>query len=292
MVAPPRAFPPALDAPGLRLSMAELMALRPPPRSPRQRPASRRPGASPARSAGQGMDLREIRAFAEGDDLRRIDPAATARTGQLHVRSFHEDRDDSTLLIADFRSPMLWGTGAAPGAALRSVRAGRLLARLGWRAMARGGSVGLMLIGGEAPVVLAAGTGSGQMQAVCAALAQGHDRALLAQARGRAAMPDLAPALIRAARIAPLGARVHLVTAAETLAGADPALSRLSQGRRLQLHLILDPAESGPPPQALAVSDGSHSRFGRLTPFDAQPLLAHLRRLGAEPELVCADDAG
>lgn len=288
MVVPPAVLPPALDAPGLRLSVAELMALRPPPRSPRQRPASRRPGAIPARIAGHGMDLREIRAFAEGDDLRRIDPSATARTGQLHVRSFHEDRDDSTLLIADFRPPMLWGAGEA----LRSVRAGRLLARLGWRAMARGGSVGLMLLAGEAPVVLAAGTGSGQMQAVCTALAQGHDRALLAQTRGRPAMTELAPALIRAARIAPSGSRVHLATATETLAGADPALSRLAHGRRLQLHLILDPAESDPPPQALAVSDGSHSRFGRLTPIDTQSVLAHLRRLGAEPELVSADDAG
>lgn len=288
MVAPPVALPPALDAPGLRLTLAELMALRPPPRSPRQRPASRRPGAIPARIAGQGMDLREIRAFAEGDDLRRIDPSATARTGQLHVRSFHEDRDDSTLLIADFRPPMLWGTGAA----LRSVRAGRLLARLGWRAMARGGSVGLMLLAGEAPVVLAPATGSGQMQAVCAALQQGHDRALLAQLRGRPAMADLAPALIRAARIAPSGARVHLATAVETLVGADPALARLGHGRRLQLHLILDPAESAPPPQDLAVSDGHTSRLGRLMPVETQALLAHLRRLGTEPELVCADDAG
>lgn len=148
-----------------------------------------------------------------------------------------------------------------------------------------------MLLAGEAPVVLAAGTGSGQMQAVCAALAQGHDRALLAQARGRSVASDLAPALIRAARIAPSGSRVHLATAVDALAGADAALSRLAHGRRLQLHLILDPAEADPPPQALAVSDGSHSRFGRLTPVETHSVLAHLRRLGTEPELVSADDA-
>ncbi|MTH35290.1 DUF58 domain-containing protein [Paracoccus limosus] len=283
-------LPAALDAPGLRLTLTELMALRPPPRSPRQRPASRRPGAIAARVAGQGMDLREIRAFAEGDDLRRVDPSATARTGQLHVRSFHEDRDDSTLLIADFRGPLLWGTQGA----LRSVRAGRLLARLGWRALARGGSVGLMLLGREAPLVLAPGGGSGQMHSVCTALARGHDLALLAQARaqGAAHPADLAPALLRAARVAPMGARVHLATGIEALTGADAALSRLAQGRRLQIHLLMDRAEADPAPVALAVSDGTHSRFGRLSPVAVQPLLAHLRGLGAHPELVAPDDAG
>lgn len=138
MVGTPAILPPALDAPGLRLSVAELMALRPPPRSPRQRPASRRPGAIPARIAGQGMDLREIRAFAEGDDLRRIDPSATARTGQVHVRSFHEDRDDSTLLIADFRRRCF---GARVRRCARSGRGGCLRGWAGgrWRGAARSG---------------------------------------------------------------------------------------------------------------------------------------------------------
>lgn len=283
-------LPPALDRPGLRLTLPELMALRPPPRSPRQRPASRRPGAIAARVAGQGMDLREIRAFAEGDDLRRIDPAATARTGQLHVRSFHEDRDDSTLLIADFRPAMLWGTGTA----LRSVRAGRHLAALGWRATQRGGSVGVLVMGAGAPVALAPASGVAQMQAVCTAMARGHDAALTgcAAAGVPAQGPALAPVLAQAMRLVAAGSRIHLATGPEGLGGADAAMRRLAQGRRLQLHLLLDPAEQAPGALALAVTDGAQSRFGRLTAFDPQPLLQHLRGLGAHPELVSPDDAG
>ncbi|WJS87084.1 DUF58 domain-containing protein [Paracoccus sp. TOH] len=277
----------ALDRTGLRLTAAELMALRPPARTARPRPASRRPGAIPARIAGQGMDLREIRAFADGDDPRRIDPAATARTGHLHVRSFHEDRDDSTLLIADFRRPMLWGTGAA----LRSVRAARHLAVLGWRAVARGGSLGLLVAGDEAPASLAPATGSAQMQAVAGLLARCHDAALLRTAAGHDPTP-LAPVLARALRLVPAGGRVHLATGPDGLLGTEAALTRLAQGRRVEIHLLLDPLETAPPRPALAVSDGAASRFGRLAPFDPQPLLAHLRQLGASPHLVPPDDAG
>ncbi|GEK69692.1 DUF58 domain-containing protein [Paracoccus denitrificans] len=276
----------ALDHPGLRLTAAELIALRPPPRAGRHRPASRRPGAVPARVAGQGMDLREIRAFAEGDDLRRIDPGATARTGQLHVRSFHEDRDDTTLLIADFRHAMLWGTGSA----LRSVRAARWLARIGWQAVARGASVALMAVGDGVPALLGAGTGAAQMQALASLMARAHDAALdLCPHRA-----DLAPALAQARRMVPPGGQVHLATGPDGLAGAgaDAALSRLARGRRMRVHLILDPAETVPPDTALSVSNGHATRHGRLSSLDPLPLIAHLRGLGAEAETVMPDDTG
>lgn len=270
----------ALDRPGLRLTAAELIALRPPLRSARARPASRRPGAIPARTAGQGMDLREIRAFSDGDDIRRIDPAATARTGQLHVRSFHEDRDDTTLLVADFRHAMLWGTGEA----LRSVRAARHLARLGWEAVARGGSVGLLVATDDGPASLQPNTGAAQMQALAVMLAARHDAAL--GRRGKAV--PLAPVIAQAQRIAPPGSRVHLATGPDGLEGTDAALARLARGRSVAVHLILDPAESAPPGRVLSVSAGGAARRGLLGPHDPAPQLAALRSLGIEPHAVAS----
>ncbi len=171
----------ALDAPGIRLTAAELLALREGvPRTGRHRPASRRPGALPAKAAGAGMDLREIRAFAEGDDARRIDPAATARTGLPHIRSFHEDRDDTLLLIADFRPSMLWGTGET----LRSVRAARALARRGWQAVARGASLAAISVDAAGVAVIPLGGGVPQMSRISHMLAGRHDQAL--DARGEA----------------------------------------------------------------------------------------------------------
>lgn len=292
----------ALDHPGLRLTAAELIALRPVPHASRHRPASRRPGAIPARVAGQGMDLREIRAFSEGDDLRRIDPAATARTGQLHVRSFHEDRDDTTLLIADFREAMLWGTGSA----LRSVRCARWLAQFGWQAISRGGSVAVMALGDEGPVVVGAGTGAMQMQTIATLLAQSHDAALrrktgpgrhakpvapnLGADFGSDLTPTLTPALAQAVRLVPAGGQVHLATGPDGLERVESALARLAKGRKLWVHLILDPAEVTPPPQALSVSDGQRTRYGRLTAYDPLPLMTRLRGLGAEAVIVSPDD--
>ncbi len=284
-------MPAALDQPGLRLTAAELIALRPAPHSSRQRPASRRPGAIPARVAGQGMDLREIRAFAEGDDLRRIDPAATARTGQLHVRSFHEDRDDTTLLIADFRHAMLWGTGAA----LRSVRGARWLAQIGWQAVARGGSVAVLAAGDEGPNQLGAGLGAAQMQSVAALLARAHDSALL-RASGHprpaaSAEPDLGPVLAQALRLTPPGGQIHLATGPDGLVGADPVLARLAKGRALAVHLILDPAETAPPTAAVTLRQGGRTRHGRLSAYDPLPLLSRLRALGVSAFPVQPDAA-
>src|SRR5690606_41128872 len=66
-----------------------------------------RPGNTATRRRGQGHEIRELRPFAEGDDPRHIDAAATARTGVPQLRSFHEDRENNLMLIADFRRPML-----------------------------------------------------------------------------------------------------------------------------------------------------------------------------------------
>lgn len=271
----------ALDHPGLRLVAGEMLALRSEiPSIARHRPATRRPGALPASPPGAGMDLRELRAWVEGDDPRRIDPSATARTGIPHIRSFHEDRDDTTLLIADFRAPMLWGTGAA----LRSVRAGLYLARLGWQATMRGGNVGALALTDAGLAAIAAGQGDRQMAAIARMLAGEHDLAL---SRPPPAGKGLAALAGRAARMVPPGSRLHLATWPQGIGAADaPALARLARRRRLMISLIVDPAESDPPARALAVTDGHAFRLGRLHALELAADLARLRALGAGIEQV------
>ncbi|WP_346898156.1 DUF58 domain-containing protein [uncultured Roseibium sp.] len=274
----------ALDHPGIRLTAEELLALRD-TRAPRNghRPATRRPGAVPARLPGAGMDLREIRAFAEGDDTRRIDPAATARTGLPHVRSFHEDRDDTTLLIADFRPAMLWGTGPA----LRSVRAARCLARHGWEAVARGASVAGMTITSSGISVLPGRTGAQQLSAVAQMFAHEHDRAL---EQSDSSPTSLATALVCAVRLAPAGAQVWLATDTQGVAPEDePALGRLARRRRVMLLCPLDPIEVSPPSRALSVRSGTSGRMARLRPFDPTLLSARMRTLNVTLEAVCDD---
>lgn len=274
-----------LDHPGIRLTAAELLALRDSQHPANgHRPATRRPGAVPARLPGAGMDLREIRAFAEGDDTRRIDPAATARTGLPHVRSFHEDRDDTTLLIADFRPAMLWGTGPA----LRSVRAARCLARHGWDAVARGASVGAMTITFAGISALPARTGVQQLNAIAQMFAHEHDRALDQPDGGPS---SLATALVRAARLAPAGTQVWLATDSQGVGSEDePALGRLARRRRVTLLCPLDPIEESPPSIALPVRSGTSRRMARLRSFDPEPLRTRMRSLNVTLKVV-PDDA-
>ena len=217
------------------------------------------------------MDLREIRAYVAGDDPRRLDPAATARTGHPHIRSLHEDRDDTILLLADFRAPMLWGTGAA----LRSVRAARHLMQVGWRVAGRGGSVAALMASArlaETP----GGSGDGPMAALCHALARQHDQALAAPGHA-----PLSEALARAMRLSPSGGRVLVATCLDGLVGTDAALAALARRRSLTLALMLDESEMQPPRGPLGVSDGHHTSIARLSAPDRTADLARLRALGA-----------
>ena len=266
--------------PGIRLTAAELLALRDEGPAPnRHRPATRKPGAMPARMEGAGMDLREIRAYVAGDDPRRIDPAATARTGHPHIRSLHEDRDDTTLLIADFRAPMLWGTGTA----LRSVRGAYDLARAGWQAVLRGGSVAALTVTGDGLAELPGAAGDRHMAGIANLLALQHDRALHDGASRNPGRPSLAEALAHAARLAPAGGRVLLTTAPGEWREAETALSRLARRRVVTITLMLDEIECTAPRGVLAVSDGRASRLARLAVPDLTQECTRLRAIRTRP---------
>ncbi|SNT68618.1 DUF58 domain-containing protein [Paracoccus seriniphilus] len=266
------------DGPGIRISRAELLALRDDPDTGgRMRPATRRPGAVAGRNQGSGMDLREIRAYVPGDDPRRLDPAATARTGHPHIRSLHEDRDDITLLLADYRAAMIWGTATD----LRSVRAARFLARAGWQAARRGGSTSAVTVSAAGVAHLAPATGDRQMADIAELLAHQHDRALT-----ESAMPDLGEALALAARLVPAGGRVTLATCPGGWRSAEAGLARLARKRRVTVALILDESETAPPKGVFAISNGTTSHFARLTPPELSAESARLTALGVRVQEV------
>ncbi|MDQ0513482.1 DUF58 domain-containing protein [Ancylobacter amanitiformis] len=228
------------------------------------------------------MDLREIRTFAEGDDARRIDPSATARTGIAHIRTFHEDRDDTLLLIVDFRPPMLWGTGAS----LRSVRAARLAARRGWKAVLRGASLAAISVNEEGVAAVPLAGGVPQMVRISHMLASRHDRAL----RGAGGAPSLEEALVRAARLSPPGGDVLIATGPDGLAPEDePALARLARRRQVRVLLPLDMIETAPPECALPIQAGALACLAQLRPFDRAALAQRLRPLNVSLEVVDHD---
>jgi uncharacterized protein (DUF58 family) len=230
--------------PGVTVEAAALMAL-----GARARAApgalAERPGISPTRKRGQGHAIREIRPFAEGDDPRHLDAAATARSGSLQVRSFQEDRERTVLLIADFRRPMLWGTRTR----LRSVAAAEALALAGWQAVHGAGAAGVVASTDAGTLVERPRPREAGMARVAGCLARAHALALASVA---VPVRPLAPELARAARLGPRGAAVVLATGLDAPGdGLDAALAALARRGPLRVLLVEDPFETAPPPAAL-----------------------------------------
>lgn len=228
-----------------------------------------RPGTTATRKRGQGHEIREIRPFVQGDDPRHIDAAATARAGAPHVRSFHEDRERTLALIADFRSPMLWGTAGC----LRSVAAARVLATAGWQAALHGGSVGCVVLTDAGPEVQVPRPRHRGMASLSGCLARTHAAALVAARAGRTDRP-LAPDLMRAARQLPRGAGIVLATGLDDPGeGLDAALAALAARGPLRLILIEDRFETAPSARPLpCVGPGGprHADFSRLSAARAE----------------------
>ncbi len=60
--------------------------------------------------SGKGLEFDRIREYTYGDDAKRIDWKALARTGELHTRSFKEERHFDIVIVVDVSNSMLLGT--------------------------------------------------------------------------------------------------------------------------------------------------------------------------------------
>src|SRR3954451_20256767 len=106
------------------------------------------PGDRRAGGVRAATELAQLRPYEIGDDVRQLDAAATARTGEPHVRLHVPERTLTTWLVVDLSPSMAFGTAdrlkydVAEGAAL-------VLSRL---AVRRAGSVGLITFGAGKPL--------------------------------------------------------------------------------------------------------------------------------------------
>ncbi|MBP1181267.1 uncharacterized protein (DUF58 family) [Methylobacterium sp. PvR107] len=240
---------------GIHLSGEALMGLRHLARrgsAPATRTLAGLPGGIVTRRRGRGSEPEDVRLWSEGDDRRFIDRNATARTGQLHVRTHHDERDRAVVLLADFRSSMLFGTRRA----LRSVAAAEALALLGWRVAADGGRVGLAVASAGAPTVLRPAGGERAMIAVTGALAQAHADALGAES---GAEPPLEATLGLARSLLPAGGHLVIASALDDPGpGFDELLTLLAERIAIRLILVSDAFERTRPPgyYPFALADG------------------------------------
>jgi uncharacterized protein (DUF58 family) len=59
---------------------------------------------------GQGMEFAEVREYQPGDDIRSIDWNVSARFGHPFVKVFHEEREQTVILMLDLSGSHLFGT--------------------------------------------------------------------------------------------------------------------------------------------------------------------------------------
>lgn len=59
---------------------------------------------------GVGLEFEEVRPYQEGDDERHIDWNVTARTGQVHIKRFIEERELSLFLLVDVSPSVYFGS--------------------------------------------------------------------------------------------------------------------------------------------------------------------------------------
>jgi len=99
---------------------------------------------------GSGTELAMMRPYVAGDDVRRIDWAATARTGEPHVRVDLAERVLVTWLVLDTSVSMQFGTADRRKA---DVAEGVAVA-IGHLSTRRGNRLGVVTFGGDEPLAI------------------------------------------------------------------------------------------------------------------------------------------
>ena len=108
------------------------------------------PGERRAPGVGSGTELAQLRPYEPGDDPRRIDPAASARTGIPHVRQHVPERALTTWIVLDLSASMAFGTGLR----LKSDVAEGAASTVAQLAVRRGGRVAVVTAGAPASTTL------------------------------------------------------------------------------------------------------------------------------------------
>jgi uncharacterized protein (DUF58 family) len=118
---------------------------------------------------GSGTELAQLRPYQPGDDVRQLDPSATARTGVPHVREHVPERMLTVWLAVDLSASMAFGTAER----LKSDVVEGVVDVVGTLAVRRGGKVGMLTFGAPVTRLLPPRGGRGARVGLQRALSEG-----------------------------------------------------------------------------------------------------------------------
>ena len=199
-------------------------------------------GVHRSRRLGGGSEFSEYRAYAPGDDLRRLDWRVLGRTDRHVVKQFESDRRTGVQLLLDRSGSMAFGTTAdhpttpwgVPWPASKWDAARTLALGLAFVYLRQGDRAGLTVVDGEGPVRLPPRGGRAQ-------LAELARRVVSRDPSGAAALSEQVDDLLIRSR------RSVVVVISDLLAeteGWQRALAvHTARGREAWVIHVVDPAE-------------------------------------------------
>ncbi|HSD80930.1 MAG TPA: DUF58 domain-containing protein [Solirubrobacteraceae bacterium] len=244
------------------------------------------PGDHRGAGVGQGTELAQIRPYEPGDDVRHIDPAASARTAVAHVRRHVPERALTTWLVLDVSPSMAFGTAVRLKSDVAEGVTG-VIARL---AVRRGGRIAVLTCGAPRPRLLPPRGGRRALVAAWRLAAEG------VAPDGHADERALAGALLRVRRLAREPGLVVIVSdfrqdgwarALRSVAARHSILAvEISDPRERELpdagQLVLVDPESGRLVEADTASGRLRERFAAAEARRRAAMAEALRGAGAE----------
>ncbi|MBO9532749.1 MAG: DUF58 domain-containing protein [Solirubrobacteraceae bacterium] len=276
LVAPPGRQGPG-PTPGAAVAALDLAIAR--------RTAGRLPGEHLSYGVGLGTELAQIRPYSVGDDLRQIDPAASARTNELHVRQQMPERSLTTWVLLDVSPSMAFGTAER----LKSDVADGVTTVVSRLSTRRGGRIGVVRWGAGKEVVIPPRSGRRALGAIDRLIDEGvaadgtRAEGDLAHGIGRLGLLARLPGLVVVVSdfrdeshwIRPLGllAQRHRVVAAEI---SDPREEQLPDAGTI---LVRDP-ESGAEVELNTSSPELRAAYANAAAQRRNQMAAQFKRLG------------
>jgi uncharacterized protein (DUF58 family) len=241
----------------------------------RRRQASPLRGERRSRAIGSSPEFVEHRAYAVGDDLRRVDWNLYGRTNQLFVKQFEDERALPVHILVDVSRSMDFGEPNKLGFA-RQV--GGALGYIGLSGSAR---VAVGLLGDGAELIFGPGVGRARGPALVAAL----------DSVGPRSQTDLGRAVTAYTRRQPLGGLTVLISDLLSPTWSDAIRGLLGPGCEAVVLHVLAPEELDPAPaEEVRLVDRETGRTVDVR-LDRPALDRYLRRLGdwcAAVEAFCS----
>jgi uncharacterized protein (DUF58 family) len=196
------------------------------------------PGDRRAAGVGAGAELAQLRPYEVGDDVRQLDPSATARAGEPYVRVHVPERTLTTWLAVDISPSMAFGSADR----LKSDVAEGVASVISRLAVRRAGRVALMTFGAGPPRLHPPRASKPGTVAVRRALREGVSHDGLGDPRA------LAGALMRLGRVANQAGLVVVISDFRDQEDWTRPLGALSARHSVLAVEVRDPREATLPP--------------------------------------------